>query len=1421
MRPPPYFESVRLHAAQRWDQLEADPELAGPWHQLFKQVQSPRHVLSELLQNADDAGATEATVRIEDGAFVFTHNGEDFTEEHFASLCRFGYSNKRALQTIGFRGVGFKSTFSLGDSVALRTPSLSVRFHRTRFTQPIWVEASLTTDGTTEVRVPLADERRGGEVEKNLQEWVASPVSLLFFRHVRRLRVGEKELEWVSVGHGPIPGTEWMALGSDRDTAFLVARFPEEPLPPEAVDEVRQERMFDLDSDSEDLRCRVELVLGMPGRLYVVLPTGVQTMLPFACNAPFVQDPARLKIKDPEISPTNRWLLERIGCLAASVMVGWIQQPDLSTEERAKAYALYPGIPCGTESLERTCSGAVVAAFDADLKGKKFLLTAGAALVGSGGSVHVPDELFSVWPEGGLTEFMDGLHRPAFSPDVSEADSERLVTRQVLPVLDRDRVFAVLANQSVPRPPSWAGLLRLWSYLAPDAMNNRSPYSYHKKRLHLVPVHGKDGLQTAETTVRLSEKRLLQSEEDWRFLSDNLLVMNQNWTNFLADRRRDARECNDLELGAEVEDAFSLLASLELDKASDVSLVVDKVAAGVFGESMPSMGDHVRLTQIAARLGATVGPAFRLVCCDQQPHAVFDHVVCDLDGTLESLLPEAWRSRHVLHPAYMADFKSCSIQEWNRWITSGRSGLLSFPPIVASERTVWGRDEIQVELRRRGYRGHVHFPYVTSEFKIVDWDFEDELWKHWDNLASTDPEIWGAIGERSLGQPESFWAKRMSADVMQYATTRNTQSIVWAPVLPSWCLKLRDLPCLPDTRNRYQVPRDLMRRTQETEPLMDVEPFLHGRLDTEVTRPLLDALDVRVKPEGPDRLLGYLRALATADTPPMYEVERWYRRLDQMLDACSTEARAQVKRAFAQEDLILTESHGWSKSGQVFVYANEEDVPDAPVIRPSVADLTLWTKVEVAERPTAARAIEWLKTLGSGVALSADQVRRVRALEGRHPLRVWNECGHWLNLAGEWVPVQKLQFSISTHTFVPWSHLHLWARQKTADLQPVSPDIAAAPPFSALAPLATQIEDQFKDPVLLTSPQPKPWLSRVGEELRRMVLDDEIEMARVRALGADLAATAWAVAQAIVIVPYMGGTPAGTPRRSEVLWLNRVLYVTDQPVAKLACLVPEALGRVLGRPAIAAALSYSFGRDPDEITEYMEENFDLVSRSAVTATHPGIAGGEKLIDDGKRANLLATIESEPGDLTQGAPPSLPSEEPEWQDLLEALRQMDDLLAETRIEGPKDEPIEARPEAAQNAESERARADTEGRSPHASIMELFAFSLGFRKDGDGRFIHPDGRWMGRTRGEIYSWQMGTPTGVVVRYFWPKDHCLEDGPLQIDCDVWDLLELSPQTHALVLRSRQGLPIEVLGEVVLAMRERNELTLHQATYRLVYHP
>ena len=235
--PPDYFRSIQERATKRWDQLEADPELAGPWHQLFKQVQSPRHILSELLQNADDAGASEARVSIKNERFVFEHNGEDFIEAHFASICRFGYSNKRALHTIGFRGIGFKSTFSLGDRVELFTPTLAVAFERARFTEPHWIESYYQTSGTTRVEVAIANPLLRREVEKNLDEWLKSPVSLLFFKNIRRLRIGDSEVHWQSLGPGPIAESEWMALDEKTDDSFLLVRSGEEAFPVEALDE--------------------------------------------------------------------------------------------------------------------------------------------------------------------------------------------------------------------------------------------------------------------------------------------------------------------------------------------------------------------------------------------------------------------------------------------------------------------------------------------------------------------------------------------------------------------------------------------------------------------------------------------------------------------------------------------------------------------------------------------------------------------------------------------------------------------------------------------------------------------------------------------------------------------------------------------------------------------------------------------------------------------------------------------------------------------------------------------------------------------------------------------------------------------------------------------------------------------------------
>lgn len=1399
---PAYFEAIRQTAARRWDQLEQDPELAGPWHQLFKQVQSPRHILSELLQNADDAGATEAAVQIEDQVFIFEHNGEDFAEEHFASLCRFGYSNKRALHTIGFRGIGFKSTFSLGDQVELFTPSLSIGFHRRRFTEPAWLSTSARTDGRTRIRVEISDQLRQREVEKNLEEWLRSPVSLLFFKNIRRMRIGGLEVHWGSLGPGPVPESEWMALYEKEDESFLLIRSEPEAFPDDALAEIRQERMLGSEEETEFPPCKVEIVLGAKGRLYVVLPTGVETGLPFACNAPFIQDPARLKIKDPETSPTNRWLLDRAGKLAASAMFNWLDQVDASLVERARAYGLFPDVDREDSSLEGVCGTVVEEAFAEAIDNKELLLTEGGKLVLEKQSVIVPRAVLDVWPAEQAAALLDTEGRPALCQSVDALDKEKLLRWGVVEEIDKPKLLGILQEKHLPKPETWRQLLILWAYVAPEITGYRHYVS--AEDVKIVPVQGKDVLYAASEVVRLGEKKLLQSEDDWEFLAKYLIVLNQNWPRFLAEQRRGASEKSGSIQKDDVEGAYAVLEEIGLDDTSDVNKVIDQVATEFFSQDSVALAGCVQIAQIAAKLGANVSDDFKYATRDRRLRANDKCILFDDDGKLLELLPDAQRETQLLHQDYADAFASCSSEEWQKWVASGRSNLLTFIPLVQKRTSVYGKRQIEQEARRRGHQGDLSYPYVTHQFVVEDWDFDEFSWRHWMKLAAEDDQLWLKLVDRILAQRDTYWGRAKSARLLQVATTGNTRSITYGTLLPSWALKLRALPCLPDTRGFHRKPDDLLRRTPETESLMDVEPFVHGLLDRETTRPLLDLLGVRSTPTGPDRLLDCLRALGKADKPPVHEVEKWYRRLDQMVENCSTADFQKIRQALRTEKLILARDGVWATASSVFLLSDDEDVPDAAVVRDAVRDLTLWRKIGMADRPTADLAIEWLKGLGSGTGLSQDDARRVRSLLVRHPIRIWEECGHWLNLAGEWAPVESLAYALTMQSLVPWRHLHQWVKQRTADLQRLSGESTSNPPFSNLPPLAAHIEERFQhDPLFTGEPLKKDWLRTLGAELCRIEFDSEGETDRVRALADTLAKTQWLETPGLEIIPYIDGTPAGTPRQTDVVWLDDRLYVEQLPRAKLARRVPEEIGKAFATPDIKAALDYSFERSSQDVREYLEENFSL-SAVASRPVEPLDAEAEEVGGHGPESSVTPNTNDERTDDT-AAPQDGPlvSPDPETADV--APETGDETGVEQQpLDGP--DPRDTRPRQAP-------------RPPKPSIMERFAKAHGFRKDGEDRFFHESGSWIGRANGARFPWEHRAASGDLVRYYWPKDHCLQQEPLQLEADVWGLIEQHPETYALILSNIEGGPVEVTGARLRKMRDEGEVTLFPATYRLVY--
>jgi len=82
--------------------------------------------------------------------------------------------------------------------------------------------------------------------------------------------------------------------------------------------------------------------------------------------------------------------------------------------------------------------------------------------------------------------------------------------------------------------------------------------------------------------------------------------------------------------------------------------------------------------------------------------------------------------------------------------------------------------------------------------------------------------------------------------------------------------------------------------------------------------------------------------LAKADNPPAHEIEKWYRRLDQMIDGCTTEDFETIKAAFNGEKLVFTTSSAWENASGVFLSSDEADAPGAETVRASVSELSLW-----------------------------------------------------------------------------------------------------------------------------------------------------------------------------------------------------------------------------------------------------------------------------------------------------------------------------------------------------------------------------------------------------------------------------------------------------------------------------------------------
>lgn len=132
--------------------------------------------LIELLQNADDAGATEFVAERVDDGLVVANNGRVFTIADVEALCRSGASNKqRGGATIGYRGIGFKSVVNLAERVYVFSGEQRFLFDRERTRSVLGFEHDVPL-----IRIPHLVEADDA-AEKLVGGWRGTYTTVFFF----------------------------------------------------------------------------------------------------------------------------------------------------------------------------------------------------------------------------------------------------------------------------------------------------------------------------------------------------------------------------------------------------------------------------------------------------------------------------------------------------------------------------------------------------------------------------------------------------------------------------------------------------------------------------------------------------------------------------------------------------------------------------------------------------------------------------------------------------------------------------------------------------------------------------------------------------------------------------------------------------------------------------------------------------------------------------------------------------------------------------------------------------------------------------------------------------------------------------------------------------------------------------------------
>lgn len=275
------------------------------------------HFIFELLQNAEDAGATRVLFSLFADRLEVTHDGRFFDEADVRGVCGVGEGTKSEdLTQIGKFGIGFKSVYAYTTTPEIHSGGEGFRIEN--YVRP-YAELSKTVDDpwTTLFVFPfntdkITPETACEEIGNRLHDLSAR--TLLFLRSIN-------EIEYVlpdstggvylreEIVRGPARQVSVIGQnnGEDEEENWLIF---ERPVPvPENLETVRVEVSFLLAATEDKNGKSVErIVKANDSSLVVYFPTEKETRFGFLIQGPYRTTPSRDNI--PKDDEWNKTLVE-------------------------------------------------------------------------------------------------------------------------------------------------------------------------------------------------------------------------------------------------------------------------------------------------------------------------------------------------------------------------------------------------------------------------------------------------------------------------------------------------------------------------------------------------------------------------------------------------------------------------------------------------------------------------------------------------------------------------------------------------------------------------------------------------------------------------------------------------------------------------------------------------------------------------------------------------------------------------------------------------------------------------------------------------------------------------------------------------------------------------------------------------------